>query len=85
MAFTDGLQRAALKKSAEGYSPFNGFCEPIFSFASEVSDIGEAEVEIAQLLSSKKLSDNSEDDKTLVIAVLGNESRSDSGWAEVVV
>lgn len=85
MAFTDGLQRAALKKSAEGYSPFDGFCEPLLSFASEIQDIREAEDEISQLLSSKKISDNSEDDKTLVMAVFNADTKQETGRAALHV
>ena len=71
MAFTDGMQRAALKKTPpEGVIPFDRFCEPLFSYANEVADLREAEKDIKALLSSKKICDNSEDDKTLVIAVI---------------
>jgi uncharacterized protein YegL len=70
MAFTDGLQRAALKKSQDGYSPFDKFCNPLLAYASEVTDVKEAEKEISDMLSSKKIADNSEDDKTLIMAYL---------------
>jgi hypothetical protein len=69
IAFTDGLQRAALKKSSDGFIPFDRFCEPLFQYVSEITDVKEAETDIKTLLSSKKICDNSEDDKTLVIAV----------------
>ncbi len=71
-AFTDGCQRAALAKSENGLAPFAKFFDPIFSFAREVESVHEAEEEIAALLSSKKLCENSEDDKTLVVALLQN-------------
>ena len=70
MAFTDGLQRAALKKTPDGLIPFEGFCDPLFSYAKKVAAVKEAKDDIEGLLSSKKLCDNSEDDKTLVIAAL---------------
>jgi hypothetical protein len=70
-AFTDGCQRAALRRSNDTLEPFEGFFAPIFSYARELPVAGEAEGEIRALLSSKKICDNSEDDKTLVIAVLG--------------
>lgn len=72
MAFTDGCQRAALKKAQDDLIPFEGFCLPLFSYASNVNsmDAKEAEEEIKSLLLSKKVCDNSDDDKTLVIAVL---------------
>jgi len=70
-AFTDGCQRAGLKKSPEGLEPHAKFFEPIFSWAmQEVEDPGLAGREIAGLLASDKLAAISEDDKTLVIAVL---------------
>lgn len=69
--FTDGCQRAALRKSSEGIEPFCRFFDPIFAYAGELQDLGEGEEEIRALLSSKKVCANSEDDKTLVIVVLG--------------
>lgn len=68
--FTDGCQRAALRKLPDSIEPFIGFFHPVFSYAAELPDPQEAKEEIRSLLSSKKLSGNSEDDKTLVIAVL---------------
>ena len=69
--FTDGCQRAALRRSLDKLEPFAGFFDPIFSYARELLDQAEAEREIRALLSSKKMCENSEDDKTLVVAVLG--------------
>ena len=66
--FTDGCQRAAFRKSINGLEPFAGFFRPIFSYAEEVTDLNEATQEIQLLLASPKLCENSEDDKTLVIA-----------------
>ena len=68
--FTDGCQRAAFRKSAESLEPFSGFFGPLFSYAREESNQPEATAELERLLSSKKLCENSEDDKTLVVAVL---------------
>jgi len=68
--FTDGLQRAALRKSPAGYSPFAGFWNPLFQYASAVASTNEADSDIERLLMSSKMAENSEDDKTLVIAVL---------------
>lgn len=70
MAFTDGCQRAALRKSQDGLTPFDGFCDPLFSYANDVKDLKEAEEDIKELLLSKKVCENSDDDKTLVIATL---------------
>ncbi len=68
--FTDGCQRAAFRKHEETFEPFEGFFRPIFSYAHELTDIAEGEKEIQALLSSKKICENSEDDKTLAIAVM---------------
>lgn len=70
MAFTDGCQRAALRKTQEGLTPYSAFCEPLFSYANDVIDGEKAEEDIRELLLSKKVCENSDDDKTLVIAVL---------------
>ncbi len=70
MSFTDGLQRAALKPTPEGLIPFDGFCDPLFSYVKEAKEVKEVENDIKSLLSSKKICENSEDDKTLVIATL---------------
>jgi hypothetical protein len=67
MAFTDGCQRAVLRKSQDGLTPFDGFCGPLFSYANDVKDVTEAEEDIKELLLSKKVCENSDDDKTLVI------------------
>jgi Protein phosphatase 2C len=71
--FTDGCQRAGLRKISDGFEPFGGFFAPIFSYARELSSPQEGDDELRALLSSNKICDNSEDDKTLVIAVLRNE------------
>jgi hypothetical protein len=68
--FTDGCQRAAFRKSANGIEPFQRFFGPIFEYANELPDPTEAGQEIHALLTSTKLCENSEDDKTLVVAVL---------------
>jgi hypothetical protein len=70
--FTDGCQRAALRKSLEGMEPFRRFFDPIFSYASELENPNDGQEEIRSLLSSRKICENSEDDKTLVLAVLGS-------------
>ncbi len=44
--FTDGCQKAALKKSPQGYEPFDGFFVPIFSYAKEIEDIKNVNGEI---------------------------------------
>lgn len=68
--FTDGCHRAALRRLMDRLAPFEGFFAPIFSYARELPCHEEAEREVRALLSSKKMCQNSEDDKTLVVAVL---------------
>jgi hypothetical protein len=70
MAFTDGCQRAALRKTRDGFTPFAGFCEPLLTFAAGATDAAAAIREVEELLRSPKLAGHSEDDKTLVLAVL---------------
>lgn len=76
-AFTDGLQRAGLKKGVPGWAPFPGFFHPLFSFFRALEPAAAGEDEIKGLLDSAKLCANSEDDKTLVIAVINPEGRGD--------
>lgn len=68
-AFTDGCQRAALRRSAQGLAAHERFFAPIFGFADELQDLEEGDREVRALLSSAKVCDNSDDDKTLVVAV----------------
>lgn len=68
--FTDGCQRSALSRTAGSYEPFDRFFNPVFSFALSVRDSAQATEELIEFLSSKKVSEHSEDDKTLVVAVL---------------
>jgi len=71
--FTDGLQNAALKKTGDLYEPFNAFFNPLFSYSLNVEDPECARKEIQNLLSSQKIQGSSDDDITLVIAVLHKE------------
>lgn len=71
MVFTDGLQRAALKKMPDGWTPSEGFCNPLFSYAEEAENLKAAENDLKDFLLSDKFK-YFEDDKTLVIAVLDN-------------
>ena len=68
--FTDGCQRAFLKRTPEGYIPYEPFFRPLFSYLAELSDEDEGSGQIENFLASEKMADNSDDDKTLVIAVL---------------
>lgn len=75
MVFTDGCQRAALRKTQDGLLPFDGFCGTLFSYMKEVKNLKEAEEDIKGLLLSKKVCENSDDDKTLVIACLNDQGQ----------
>lgn len=65
--FTDGCQRAGLRPDGQ---PSAGFFEPLFAFARTVSDPDAGAREIAELLAGAKLAEHSDDDKTLLLAVL---------------
>jgi hypothetical protein len=71
--FTDGCQRAAFRKVEDAVVPFDKFFNPIFEYANTVSDLTEGANEIAELLASAKLCENSDDDKTLVVGVAGTD------------
>ena len=68
--FSDGCQRVALRKTATGYEPHDGFLDPVFAYAAELADLAAGTAEIDHLLASPKLAAVSEDDKTLVIGIL---------------
>ncbi|MEO0284855.1 MAG: PP2C family serine/threonine-protein phosphatase [candidate division WOR-3 bacterium] len=67
---TDGCHRAAFKKEKDTLIPFEGFFNPIFSYSKKIKDPKEGTEEIIKLLSSKKINEYMEDDKTLLIIVL---------------
>jgi hypothetical protein len=69
--FTDGCQRATFSRSEGAIIPFDRFFAPIFRYARQVTDETEGTKEIAVLLSSPKICEHSDDDKTLVVAVMG--------------
>jgi hypothetical protein len=71
--FTDGCERAALRRdhgASPDLSPHQGFFGPLFEFGRSV--IGEAagESELSGFLASSKMAESSDDDKTLVLAIL---------------
>ncbi|MFZ3167624.1 MAG: PP2C family serine/threonine-protein phosphatase [Candidatus Methanoperedens sp.] len=68
--FTDGCQGAALIKKQNSLQPYDRFFVPLFSYAQKLSDLNLGEKDIRGLLASREMSENSEDDKTLVICVL---------------
>jgi hypothetical protein len=66
--FTDGCQRSLLSKSSQGLSPFAGFFHPIFKYLRSTTEDEQASKDVGRLLAGSKMSECSEDDKTLVIA-----------------
>ena len=67
-AFTDGCEAASLVRG-EPPRPFQPFCDPLFDFAREVEDAGEASEEVRRLLESEAMRRSSGDDKTLAVAL----------------
>lgn len=64
--FTDGCQRAALTRRPGGWSAHGGWWRPLFHFARSEPDAEQ----LAAFLSGPRMSAHSDDDKTLLIAVL---------------
>lgn len=56
-------------KTQNVWQPYERFFSPLFEYAQELEHLEQGESEIKDLLSSKKLSETSEDDKTLLILV----------------
>jgi len=75
-AFTDGCQRASLLKTQNGLRPYDRFFYPLFHYAQELDDLKQGEEQIRKFLSSQKMSDTSDDDKTLLVLVLKNKEHS---------
>jgi len=73
--FSDGCQRAFLQRKEGEYTPYEPFFRPFFSYAKGLADEEKASKEIAGFLESKKMMENSDDDKTLVIAVMDRGDR----------
>jgi len=69
-AFTDGCQRAGLRRIMKRPEPVAEFFEPLFKFVAELEPGQDGDSEIRELLECEKFQVNSEDDKTLVIATL---------------
>lgn len=67
---TDGCQHAALRRINGSLQAHAGFFVPLFEYARSCVDAGEGSVAVEQLLSGRKMSEHSDDDKTLVLAVL---------------
>ncbi len=68
--FTDGSQHAALRHDGMTLRAHGGFFAPLFDFACSGVDDATASAALEKLLSGRKLGEHSDDDKTLVLAVL---------------
>jgi hypothetical protein len=64
--FTDGLQGLALKHPAR--TPHEPFFAPLFAFAAESTDAGDAGEQLAEFLRGPRVTARSDDDLTLLIA-----------------
>ena len=69
--FSDGCQRAALSRNGEVFRPHSGFFEPLFEWARGAEDLVSSSEELRRVLAGAKLSEHSEDDKTLALAIIG--------------
>jgi hypothetical protein len=73
-AFTDGCQHAALRRDGGRTNAHAAFFTPLFGFArSDVSD-QDAVAALEGLLGGAKVSEHSDDDKTLVLVALSTSS-----------
>ncbi len=70
VAFTDGCERAFLNKVQNKFFPYDRFFEPLISYIRDADDITKCEQDIKDFLSSEKMNNVSEDDKTVVISLL---------------
>jgi hypothetical protein len=68
--FTDGCQRAGLRRAGDKFEPYDGFFRPLISFVQQAEDASSASDELTALLRGPKMSEHSEDDKTLVLGLL---------------
>ena len=64
---SDGLMRLALQMPAN--IPHRPFFKPLFAFAVSAEDMDAATVQLASFLSSKRVSERTDDDKSLVLAI----------------
>lgn len=67
MVTSDGCQRASLKKINGDFIPFDNFCEPVFSYFRALESDKNGMEDLRGFLTSRKLSENSDDDKTMVV------------------
>ena len=71
--FTDGCERAALRREpgpSGELVPHRGFFLPLFAYGRSVMREAAEESELSRMLASAKMAESSDDDKTLVLAIL---------------
>lgn len=68
--FTDGCQHAALRRSGTRHDAHPGFFDPLFAFVRTKVATSDANSALERLLAGSKMGEHSDDDKTLVLAVL---------------
>jgi hypothetical protein len=68
--FTDGCQHAAMRRDNGHHRAHAGFFGPLFAYACSGVDAEDGNRALADLLTGPKMSEHSDDDKTLVLAVL---------------
>jgi hypothetical protein len=67
VVLSDGLSRLALKMP--GYKPHGPFFYPLLAFAAEAHDSSLAAQQLAAFLTSERVGERTDDDKTLVLAL----------------
>jgi hypothetical protein len=77
---TDGCQRAALHRTAQTWEPYPPFLTPILSYIRRVESQSEGTGELKALLTSPKLANHSDDDKTILILRSDGRASVRSGW-----
>lgn len=70
-ALSDGLQMLCLKWPE--YEPHAAFFTPLFKFAGNTTDEDQAAAELTRFINSERISKQTDDDVTLVLAVLRND------------
>ncbi|MDA8065382.1 MAG: PP2C family serine/threonine-protein phosphatase [Thermaerobacter sp.] len=73
VVFTDGCQRAALRREENSLTPFPGFLTPLARYAAQAGERQQVVADLRKLLNSEKLRETSDDDKTLVLLWDGGE------------
>jgi hypothetical protein len=67
MGMTDGLERLSL--NLQGRFPHSGFCEPLISALREAGCVSEFTVKLELFLTSPRVCDRTDDDKSLALVV----------------